>query len=272
MYVEGEEDKIFWDHFYSHLGFSYTVKFKPAGGCEEIKKISSILLHEDANIVIIRDKDYLTFFPDPTSHVREIYTVGHSVENTVYSPDNIAKCIKVMSGCESLPKQETIEWLYNLETSIKRLQILEIAAVLQNTSRTCDRTDGIEVLGDNPFNIIDAKPNEHMISEDRVNAKISSISSQFSSDSMQEAKIIYNRSRGKRYRRIRGHFMTGMVYNYIMRSIELISSDTQKHKFHMGILYKILVGFSDLSTIEGDEIRYFRRRMREAFASLGLVT
>ena len=271
IYVEGEDDRLFWDNFYKFLNIRLKVKFKPAGGCDEIDKLVEKIVEEDAKIILIRDRDYWTFFSDPTRHIREIYGIGHSIENTVYSASNITKCISVMSGSEENIYSDAYEWLVDLEKSLQNLQILEIASTKKNATDCLRNLDGVKILGDNPFDLIDSKPNEHKISFSRLNMKLSILEKEFSEEEIKEARILYKSSRGKRYRRIRGHFMTGLVYNYIMHSIDRVHSNRPKSKFHMGATYSILVGFADSITIDADEIQYFRKKIKSAMKSLGIA-
>lgn len=264
-YVEGEDDRIFWEHFYGYLNIPVEPHFKVAGGGEEIEKYLHQIRNEDAQIIVIRDRDYSVFFPDPTSHVREIYSLGHSIENTVYAVRNISKCISVLSGSGIDTSQDVIEWFNTIEESIKNLQVLEIASFMRHEE------DGVKILGDNPFNVTDVKPNQHLISADRAVAAYNSLVGNFREEEIRRAAIIYSKSKGNKYKRIRGHFLTGLVGTYICHSIDCATSSSHKTRIHVGATYKILVGFIDHTTIDSDELRYIKRKMKASIKSLGIA-
>lgn len=89
IYVEGEDDILFWDTLFQCCGIE-EYKIEPKDGVEELNKYINKLETEELNIIIATDSDYYIFNKHPPKNRRIIRTIGYSIENTLYAP----KCVE----------------------------------------------------------------------------------------------------------------------------------------------------------------------------------
>lgn len=99
IYVEGDDDEIFWDNIFSKIpNFSYLIE--SLGGSEEINKYAKKVELNELNAIIARDSDYLRYNKKVIEKNNIIYTFGYSIENTLYDKKSIYEITR--NFCKSL--------------------------------------------------------------------------------------------------------------------------------------------------------------------------
>ncbi len=89
IYVEGQDDVIFWEIVLRKFNMD-NHQLKIAGGVSEIDKYTFSIVNDGVDIVVARDCDYSDVMGKQFNHPRVIYTHGFSIENSLYCPANIA--------------------------------------------------------------------------------------------------------------------------------------------------------------------------------------
>jgi hypothetical protein len=216
VFVEGDDDKPFWNVVFQSFGFSDYI-LKPAGGDEEIEKYSRSIISDDADIVVARDADFTEILGMKHDHTRIIYTYGHSIENTLYHPESIAEYVAIGARTPNEYSAQTTAWLEGFALEFKALLCLEIGN--EKYKR------GIEVLGAKCYKFLQS-PKAHTPSIDRVRQHVKKINGSFSADEINEAEILLalHSARKPWYFIIRGHFLTHAVKNYIQNEVRRITS------------------------------------------------
>ncbi len=81
IYVEGQDDIIFWDIILKEFA-QFTFKIEKAGGKEELEKYIEEIKSGVASYFVARDSDYdeILGFDEVKGVIR---TYGHSIENTI---------------------------------------------------------------------------------------------------------------------------------------------------------------------------------------------
>ncbi|MGV0996173.1 DUF4435 domain-containing protein [Empedobacter falsenii] len=95
VYVEGEDDLIFWDNIFKISNKSYHVI--EVGGIEELKKYIKKIVDEGVEIYVAKDNDYSDFENNVVYNDYIMTTFGHSIENTLYNINSIKSIIKNFS-------------------------------------------------------------------------------------------------------------------------------------------------------------------------------
>lgn len=262
IYLEGQEDKVFWEHFFDFLEIKAKVKFKKAGDSSTIDKYIEDIVNKNAKIIVFRDMDYMHFTGCKHKHKRIVYSFGHSLENTLFSVENISKYISLLRRVPNRYKSSTETWFNLIASDLSVLQILEIASLHYNK--------GIEVLGDSSYRFLNSYPDNHLVNPTTVLLHRSTIEAYFTNSELKHAQSLYNKKRGKRYRYIRGHFLEGIITNYINNSSEKIKSPSRALKIHHSTLKTHLIGQMSTKTIDKAELSYLKKSFRRAIGDLGV--
>ena len=85
VYVEGQDDLVFWDKVFSYYKFP-SFKIKIAGGKTELTSIIKSILKNEVTIIVAIDSDYTCIFGYRKNHPQILYTYGYSIENSIFSP------------------------------------------------------------------------------------------------------------------------------------------------------------------------------------------
>ncbi len=92
LYVEGEDDVVFWEVLLDKLG-KKNLKVQSVGGIEELKKYIHKVATGAIDANVARDADFTHIEKKPRER-GVIYTYGHSVENTIFSATSICTVIR----------------------------------------------------------------------------------------------------------------------------------------------------------------------------------
>ncbi|WP_339514272.1 DUF4435 domain-containing protein [Pseudomonas sp. RL_15y_Pfl2_60] len=122
VYVEGDDDEIFWDTIFNSLGKS-DVKIESVGGLNELKKMAKKIENGDIDALIARDSDFTTLSPKYTRNNNVIQTYGHSIENSLILPNTIGGLVRSYGRILSRKGIETDfeSWIGHVETQLSKL-------------------------------------------------------------------------------------------------------------------------------------------------------
>lgn len=126
LYVEGDDDVVFWDeHFRKYMPVEF-YEIEQVHGKENLGRyIEGIKTGKLSNIVVACDSDF-TFFMDvnPLDNQFIVKTYGHSIENTMFCPYSIATYIRRLSKTSEDCLSEVLEWLEVFASSAKKITSL----------------------------------------------------------------------------------------------------------------------------------------------------
>lgn len=249
IYVEGPDDGDFWNMILQTLKLDSKYTIKPAGGITELVRYINDIVQNSLSIYVFCDSDYTEFLETQYKHANIIYTYGYSIENTLYSPCNIAEIVCFFSNSDTDCSSDFQEWLENFSKSFKDLLILDICS--QKYKKR------IRVMGDNCCRFL--LNNYSCMQNSAVIEKVSKEkAAHFTSEQIKEVKSLVESSSKEMHYLLRGHFLTNATMNYIREQTKKTGSkyfnSISKKEFH----HKMLACFQFDNTRA--DIRYFKKK------------
>lgn len=142
LYVEGEDDVIFWESILRSFGKS-GFKVESVGGVEELKKKINKIEAQQIDSVAARDSDFakLSGLSQPVQNV--MVTYGHSIENSLVTPRALYNLARVYGRIPvgKISEQNFDVWLTDLEVNFSNLIFYDAANQINEM--------GVVVLSDN---------------------------------------------------------------------------------------------------------------------------
>lgn len=141
LYVEGEDDIVFWESMLEKFGVA-GIKVKAVSGLPELEKMIEKISIGEIRSLAARDRDY-TDFKDVEALGCVLYTYGHSIENTLLHESVITRVLKTYGrlGARQVKDGEFSEWFYRFNEVFELMVIYEAA----KERKGC----GILIMGDN---------------------------------------------------------------------------------------------------------------------------
>ncbi|MDQ3812615.1 MAG: DUF4435 domain-containing protein [Armatimonadota bacterium] len=258
IYVEGPDDVPFWDEIFRLCGLDdYVVK--PAGGVSVIEKYTQDILARGADIVVARDCDYTDLLRRQKSHVRVIYTYGYSIENTIYTPKNIASAISALMRAQQNHEVEgdVALWLDEFVEQFKELILYDIANDL------CGK--GVAVLGSKCCEFLE-KDRSHLPSRDKIEAALNRLKSHFDEKEIEDVERLVRDSAKELRFVIRGHFLTHAVMNFIRNKTKSVSRAT--HGLSPDILVPMMILMLPASNKGRQDMEHLREQIEQLKAEV----
>jgi len=205
IFVEGDEDVIFWSSLFDKAGIQ-NYYIESAGGIDELKKIMSQILNENARVITACDSDYSILLNTLPNHKRIISTYGHSIENTMYCPKIINSVIDKLSHRIQDRVQFISDWIDSFCNVAKVLVIYDIAREKYNKP--------IVVCGNNCSRFLTSHRSSRL-NETIISDYISGIMHYFNNHEIEECKQLFEDCCLDTRYIIKGHFLTNGVINLI---------------------------------------------------------
>lgn len=140
VYVEGEDDLMFWDVIFSKItGFKY--KIEAVDGCPELDKYINNIEAGVLDAIAARDSDFLRFTGRISSNPRAIYTFGYAMENSLYTSEIVHQITRYWCKSLAVTEADCVKWLNDIATAFTPLVALDIANAISDS--------GVSVLKDN---------------------------------------------------------------------------------------------------------------------------
>lgn len=228
VFVEGVDDVPFWGFLFQKAGET-DLEISTVGGVEELDKLISRIVAEDARIVVGRDCDHLPFTSARCSHPRVVYTYGYSIENTMYCPFALNRATK--KACRDrkvrLPLIEAFfdEFCHRSE----ELLILDVANARFGK--------GIEVIGDNCCRFL-VGSRSIALSQTKISAHLQVIRPKFTGKQLSKSRQLCRKDRRTLRHKIKGRFLTHAVRNFVKKQMRQAK---KKDTFSLETLYQSLV-------------------------------
>lgn len=210
IYVEGDDDVPFWHEIFSKVsGFSFEIE--PQGGSTELDKYICLIENGDLNAIAARDADYLTFTGKVSNSKKIVYTLGYSIENTLYISSSVHALAKQWCKEPILPSSVCTDWLQDFSLKIAPLVAQDIANAKAAT--------GLQVLHDNCSQFMSSKTS-CIPCPQKVQAKFNELRPLLPADALNEATMAVGETPEKITQTIRGHFWASAVARFISKQAQ----------------------------------------------------
>ncbi len=213
VYVEGDDDRPFWREIFRIAGIE-DVYLKVAEGRSEIEKYEKLIVENSVNIVVARDSDYTNLFANQIDHPRIIYTYGYSIENTLYSPRNIAVAISILSRSAEEDVEKVKDWLAEFVSEIRPLLIHDIANELFGK--------GTQILGNNCTRFLKSGSSV-AVSRTKIDTYLETVQEQFTDEELETVTNLLDEYSREHVFLVRGHFLSNAIINFVKKESRLSS-------------------------------------------------
>lgn len=205
VYVEGDDDILFWDFLFKYFGV-LNFKIEKKDGSNELDKYTDRLIEEDLNIIVARDSDYKLITGKLPRHNRLITTYGYSIENTLYILDAVVEITKVWMKNIEFREEDFDEWINDFLNQLESLILFDMVNDFYELY--------IDVLGDNCTRYMRSQACANMDATKIKNHKEALIS-KFDPVYIENVSSIINGSDRDLSEIIRGHFLQSAILKFI---------------------------------------------------------
>lgn len=221
LYVEGDDDIVFWDENFRRYMSSDFYEIEQVHGKENLERyIIGIKEGTLSNIVVACDADYNEFKDDYYEHKFIVRTYGHSIENTMFCPHSVATYIRRASKTSNDYLPEVLEWLNTFCSDAQKLLPYEIENEINPTH--CEVLPKIFNMG---FYYFQNNQNKGYLDENKIDTYLQTVSSDFDSNRISEITQRVN-GHGKNVKYlIQGHFIANVLMEYIRKRIKQIKGN-----------------------------------------------
>lgn len=256
IYVEGVNDKLFWELILEKTGIK-DFEMKPAGGREEVNKYISQIIENDALIIAIRDKDYEEEKGILKYHDRVIYTEGYSHENSMFSESIVNKIIAIKSKTNQIDRQRYSAWRDQQFEKIRDLLALEIAFELEQSGRA--------VLGQN-YKALIRRGSQAEVCASIIKKLYLEKTVGFDEEVVNQVK---NNLSGKQvYKIIRGHLYMRAVAEFIICQVDQYYPRKSKISLSSDDLREMTIAILQANNIHIDDYVIVKQKIHAAINSL----
>ena len=226
VYVEGDDDVIFWDAIFSKVA-SGKYEIEPLNGVsgklqEYIKKVKN---GEITNVIVACDRDYTSFLDtDPYDNKYIVTTYGHSIENTMFCPKNIAVYIKRLSK-NTIDYTDIVNNWYDSFCKIADLLLPYEIANFVNT-RKGDTEEMTSFFGKNCCRFLN-DADSSQLDENKVVKFVNAHKSEYDTELISNIKKKIKEDNRHHRIIIKGHFITNGVMNLITKATKAAGHETK---------------------------------------------
>lgn len=206
VYVEGDDDVIFWRHILSET-IGPLLEIEPVGGVGEIKKYVDKILAGEIDAVVARDADLSHFVGPQSRHPRILYSYGYSIENSLYTVPAIKGLAESWSKTDRLELNICTAWIDDLLTAVTPLIELDIANALE--------AGGLETIGDNCTRFMTSTSSDR-VCRMKVESYSDPIKLKIATQNLASARAILESASDASLRLIRGHFLASAIMKFIV--------------------------------------------------------
>jgi hypothetical protein len=209
VYVEGDDDILFWETLFQHFKL-VDIKIEVKDGSSELDKYTERLISEDLNIIIARDSDYKVLSGKIPKHNRIITTYGYSIENTLYLPRSVIEITKLWIRDSSLDSSIFEQWMSGISQHLEELISFDIANEYYELY--------IDVIGDNCTRYMKTQSCDNL-DLNKIAAHIKKLKPQFSNEQITFSSELISKSGIDLNEIMRGHFLQSAVLKFISNQI-----------------------------------------------------
>jgi uncharacterized protein DUF4435 len=254
VYVEGDDDVLFWDGVFRKIGEA-KIHVEDVGGREEVEKYAERVRSGRLNVIVAMDADYSLVLGHVEQSKRVIYTFGYSIENTIYSEKTITHIARTWCKDPKFDRATTAAWLESVAASLHRVLVLDLANESEGT--------GIRVLGDNCTHLMKSK-RSCQVSPDIVANHCDSIERQISAPAIESARALLDDCGRGVLAILRGHFLASAIVKFVTSQMR---SRRRNHGIGYDALYASGIQSFDANFSEShSEFEHYREAVANALA------
>jgi len=207
VYVEGEDDILFWEFLFNKFTDS-NLKIESVGGSPELDKFIEKIASGELSVIAARDSDYNKILGQHVPHKNIVYSYGYSIENSVITAGTIQSVIRLWSKGLKVPLENIDKWVDSFSKSIEPLAYYDIANELYHTS--------LSVLGNNCSRFMSDRTSP-MIDDDKISGHVEKVSKKLNKEMYSEVETIVNGN--NLFEIMRGHFVFSAALRFVNYSI-----------------------------------------------------
>lgn len=211
IYVEGDDDFCFWKYKFSLINTKMKYRLEAVGGYAINDYISKII-NENTKIIVACDTDHKIYSYLDT-HPRIVRTYGYSIENTMYCPNVLNDTINKLSKTDVNNIENIKAWLESSCLEVKTILLYAVANFIFSK--------GIPVFGDKCSKLL-KNDTSHEFDKNKIDAFIKKLNPNFTSKELMKAEKVINADKRNLIYKIKGHFLTNLVLNYITKQINYL--------------------------------------------------
>ncbi|MBC7751001.1 MAG: DUF4435 domain-containing protein [Candidatus Saccharibacteria bacterium] len=213
IYVEGDDDVPFWYEIFSKIPhFNFTIE--PRGGAIELDKYIALIEDGYLNAIAARDSDYLFFTGKASKCAKVVYTLGYSIENTLYTVDSVHALTKSWCKTPTLNTNICDDWFREFSLSFESLLVQDVANSQAGT--------GLQVLYDNCSQFMSGKFSSTPC-KNKVAAKFNEIQRKLPLEILKEVEAKFDKNADRIALSIRGHFLASAISRFITRQAQALN-------------------------------------------------
>lgn len=237
LYVEGEDDIIFWECILKAFDKS-GYEIESVGGIEELKKRIAKIESGAIDSVAASDSDFAKLDPQRKVVNNVIVTYGHSIENSLINSRSLHRLARVYGRLPNglISEQDFDDWLSDIETHFNDLVIYDAANQLHGL--------GAAVLSDNCTRFMTS---QHACSPSAT--KIAAATSQLENNPdlaahIPAVKTVFATSGHRAIDFMRGHFLASAAMKKVNRLMQ--RNGARKSVNNDSFTSSLMLGFSEI--------------------------
>ncbi|MEB3899428.1 DUF4435 domain-containing protein [Pseudomonas putida] len=249
LYVEGDDDVIFWESILSSFG-RVGFKVESVGGVEELKKKIQKIESQQIDSVAARDADFVKL-DQASQPIRNVMvTYGHSIENSLITSRALYKLARVYGRIPEgqISEQDFDAWLSDLEFNFSGLIFYDAANQINEM--------GIAVLSDNCTRF--------MTSQQSCSPSVQKIEEAMERHAqnlplhtnMLAIKAVFDRSGHRAVDFMRGHFLATAAMKKVNRLVA--RNGASKSVNNDSFISSLMMGFDQVFDNNHPHYEYYR--------------
>ncbi|WP_367256200.1 DUF4435 domain-containing protein [Pseudomonas sp. stari2] len=254
LFVEGDDDVLFWETMFSECASNITLDIRPVGGVNDLDRYVNGVVAGNLQCLVARDSDYARIVGRLPEHPKILYTYGYSIENTLYSAGLIAEVIYLWSRKGVDHYSTVVEWLEGFVSGVRPLFVCDILNFMHNLSVDTGAGHCQKFMAGKYSEVVDAQ---------KVLDHVRDLAASHAGLAL-ESNDILPVEHISLARVIRGHFLQSGVLRYINRKLKSLGRNTSvsQDALYAHAIQYLRTGFS----WEDEEGEFYRSKIVEAIS------
>jgi len=207
VYVEGEDDVLFWEGIFSRVA-DEPFEVESVGGAPALDAYIQKINSGQLVAIAARDADFLPILGACSQHPRVVHTYGYSIENSLYVEGIVTQLVRLWCKSPRVTAAECACWLGDLAVKVGPLVRLDAANAISAA--------GISTLSDNCTRYMTSS-NSAMVCPTKIAQAVASIEALIPADAIVLANSTLSTEPGTILTHLRGHFLASAVHRYIVK-------------------------------------------------------
>jgi hypothetical protein len=212
VYVEGDDDVLFWHEVFSKIPEAY-VEVESAGGSDQIDKYITKIISGELQAIAARDSDFLPHMTGIVNDPRILYSFGYAIENSLYTAESITTLTRQWCKNPRISEQNCTDRLADIAATLKPLIHLDLANRLTN--------GGAGTVTDNCTRLMKTQTS-CVLCKNKVTTQVTLATAMVPA----HAQILAEKTLGNQpedlMRWLRGHFLASAVLKYVLSQAKVL--------------------------------------------------